>query len=169
MQMQIMNILSQNQMMKMKINNLIQNPLMMCQMNNILNILIYNQTIMNELKNMLYLEMNMNMMNVNNHINMMNIDNKNNMMNNSLKENFVHIFFEKNTGEGLTNVVVQCGLSENIKDVIKRYRNKSLDNKEEEKFIYNGLSLNLSITVREASFANFSKVIVILTQDIIGE
>ena len=47
-------------------------------MNNILNILIYNQTIMNEIKNMLNFEMNM--MHMNNQMNMMNLNNQMNMI-----------------------------------------------------------------------------------------
>ena len=147
---QIMYILNQNPIMKTMINTLIQNPLMMQQMNNILNILIYNQTIMNELKNVLNLEMNMNM---NNQINM--------ITNNIMEEESIQIIFERLDKQDKQNITVQCRPSEKFADVIKRYRNKSLDNEEKEKFIYNLYSLNPNLTVGEQGLVNLCTIKVI--------
>ena len=163
---QIMNILNQNPMMKSMIITLIQNPLMMQQMNNILNILIYNQTIMNELNNMLNLEMNMGMMNMN-----MNMNNQIIMMtNNSMKEESIQIIFERIDVDDKQdkNIIVQCKPSEKFADVIKRYRNKSLDNEEKEKFIYNRFSLNPNLTVSEQGLINLSRIIVIKQKKLYG-
>ena len=173
---QIMNTLNQNQIMKMMIYTLIQDPLMMSQMNNILNTLIYNQTIMNEIKNMLNFEMNMmhmnnqmNMMNMNNQMNMMNINNQMNMINKNINEDDIQIIFDIPEFDGLErNIVISCKYSEKIEDIIKRYRIKSLDDDVNEKFIFNRHSLNPKNTVAQEGLGNLSKIIVIKTRRIYG-
>ncbi len=169
---QIMNTLNQNQIMKMMIYTLIQDPLMMSQMNNILNTLIYNQTIMNEIKNMLNFEMNMmhmnNQMNMMN-MNMMNINNQMNMIDENINEDDIQIIFDIPEFDGLErNIVISCKYSEKIEDIIKRYRIKSLDDDVNEKFIFNRHSLNPKNTVAQEGLGNLSKIIVIKKRRIYG-
>ena len=135
---QIMNILNQNQNMKAMVSTLIQNPLMMQQMNNILNTLIYNPTIMNELKNMLDFE-SMNM-----------------------KETFL-IFFRK---EG-SRIAISCKPSDKFADVIEKYRIKSSDNDELDKFIFNSHVLDPRLTVEELGISN-NNYIEVVGSNLIG-
>ena len=128
---QIMNILNQNQNMKAMISTLIQNPHMMQPMNNILNTLIYNPTIMDELKYMLNFE-NMNKMNTMN-----------------MQETF-QILFRK---QGLI-IAISCKPSDKFADVIEKYRNKSLDNDKDNKFIFNSHVLDPRLTVEELRISN---------------
>ena len=135
---QIMNILNQNQNMKAMVSTLIQNPLMMQQMNNILNTLIYNPIIMNELKNMLNFE-SMNM-----------------------KETFL-IYFRK---QGL-KVAISCKPSDKFADVIEKYRIKSSDNDELDKFIFNSHVLDPRLTVEELGISN-NNYIEVVGSNLIG-
>ena len=153
--MQIMKVLSQNQNMKAMVSTLIQDRLMMKQMNNILNLLIYNYTIENELKEMLNLEMKMNMMNI------MNVNDPINMMrqDNIEKETFL-FFFEKMKEKTL----VSCKPSDKFADVIEKYRKKSFDNDESDKFIYNSQRLDPKLTVEELGISNYSYITVFSSQ-----
>ena len=129
---QIMNILNQNQNMKEMVSTLIQNPHMMQPMNTILNTLIYNPTIMDELKNMLNVE-SMNM-----------------------KETFL-IVFQKDK----FSIAVSCKPSDKFADVIEKYRNKSLDDDKENKFIFNSHVLDPRLTVKELGISNHNYITVI--------
>ena len=142
--MQIMNILNQNQNMKAMVSTLIQNPLMMQQMNNILNTLIYNPTIMDQLKYMLNFE-NMNKMNTMN-----------------MQETF-QIFFQKH---GL-KIAILCKPSDKFADVIEKYRIKSSDNDELDKFIFDSHVLDPRLTVEELGISN-NNYIEVVGSNLIG-
>ena len=179
--MQIMNILNQNQMMKMMTYTLIQNQMMMNQMINILNSLVYNPMLLNEMKNFMNQDLNMmnmnNMMN-NNMMNMININkimeqmtnNMNNIMNvNNMKnikmdeiknndlDNMISVVFKKRSWK----IFVLCRLDDKISDIIQRYRNKTLDNDEHLHFLYNGKGLEPSRTIAQSGIINGSLIYVI--------
>ena len=163
---QIMNFLNQNQMMKVMVYNLIQNPMMLNMMTNILNSLTYNPMIMNDIKNMMNLDLNM--MNMNNMI-MPNLNMNNMMMNNKMKDNTICLRFYKINSEGHTELnSVECSLEDKISDVIQKYREKSNDNEDNLKFIFNSRRLNPSITVNEAGLNNNSLIFISESKRIMG-
>ena len=163
---QIMNFLNQNQMMKAMIYNLIQNPMMLNMMTNILNSLTYNPMIMNDIKNMMNLDLNM--MNMNNMI-MPNLNMNNIMMNNQMKNNTITLRFEKINSQGIyERYTVLCSLEDKISDVIQKYREKSNDNEDNLKFIFNSKILNPSITVGEADLSDGSLINIVEGNQIMG-
>ena len=171
---QIMNILNQNQMMKNMVYTLIQNSMMMNQMVNILNTLIYNPMILNEIKIFRNKELNMmnmfntNLINIFNNVNNTNTFQNTNQINTQDKE--ITIIFQKKTSldQRKRLTCVQCLPNEKISDVIQKYREKSGDNDQSLKFIYNSYKLNPELTVKQADLLNNSNVFVIVTQGIVG-
>ena len=65
-------------------------------------------------------------------------------------------------------IVVICKISDKIEDVIKNYRNKSLDRSETIEFIWNSKRLPPNLTVGEEGLTNNSNIYVIETQGIMG-
>ena len=65
-------------------------------------------------------------------------------------------------------IVVICKISYKIEDVIKNYRNKSLDRSETIEFIWNSRRLSPNLTVGEEGLTNNSNIYVIETQGMIG-
>ena len=148
--------------------------MMMNQMVNILNTLIYNPMILNEIKIFRNKELNMmnmfntNLINIFNNVNNTNTFQNTNQINTQDKE--ITIIFRKNSSnnERTRHTSVQCLPNEKISDIIQKYREKSGDNDQSLKFIYNSYKLNPELTVKQADLLNNSNVFVIVTQGIVG-
>ena len=162
---QIMNILNQNQMMKMMVFTLIQNPMMMNTMMNIMNSLIYNSFLFEQIKNIMNQELNqMNFMNMNNqNLNM--INNMNNPINN-IKEKKITLIFQKSGY--LKKTFVNCYLNDKISNIIEKYRELSDDQDKELKFLFNARTINPLETVSEVGFKNGSLIIVVSLENMRG-
>ena len=140
-------------------NNLMGN---MNNMNNMLNN-------MNQMNNMM-MTMNMNL----NETQMMNpMMGLNPMMNTTMMEinpmmnsfedininNQINIIFQKNDGSDEITTI-HCDKNDKIKDIIKKYRSKSLDINKKIVFIFNAKKLNENLTVSESGLINGSIIYV---------
>ena len=65
------------------------------------------------------------------------------------------------TGQASFPVYVQCMTDEKVSKVIEKYRNKSGDYALTKKFIFNGKSLNMNLSVAEAGINNHSNIFVV--------
>ena len=84
--------------------------------------------------------------------------------NNSNIEN-INVFFRL-SGSAFINkspVMIQCLLTDKVSDIIVKYRNKSNNNDENVKFIFNAKELNKNLTVKEAGLLNNSNIFVVKT------
>ena len=77
----------------------------------------------------------------------------------------IDVFFSKGKDK---RYFVQCHFNEKIANVIKKYRNMTLDFTDTEKFIFNANVLNPSITVAEAGLYNKATIFVPETEGIRG-
>ena len=69
---------------------------------------------------------------------------------------------------GYNPVHVLCKLNDFVSDIIKKYRKYSLDNDQDERFIFNAKILNKNLTVADAGLNNNSIVVVSETKGIMG-
>ena len=171
---QIQLTMAQNPMIKQIIYTLIQNPMMMNQVMNIINVLNYNPVILNQMQNMMTQEMMIN----NQLVQMMNMMStmSQSMMNDKPEPEFKYqseniiIFFKK---RGINNeekepIIIQCRKNEKVSDAIQKYRNISKDFEVEEKFIYNAMALNPSLTLEEANMTDRAYVNIVVTRGVKG-
>ena len=70
-------------------------------------------------------------------------------------------------GEQAREIIVQCTLEEKLRDIVQKYRNKSLDN-EEKKFVYNAKNLDLSLSAAEAGLIDNATIFVLNTKNVKG-
>ena len=165
---QIMDILNQNEMMKIMVFTLIQNPIIMNTMMNIMNTLIYNSFLMEQIKNAMNQQLKMEnlIMNINNQN--LNMINNMGMMNhiNNIEENKIVVAFQKSST--IKKTFVSCYFNEKISNIIKKYKEMSNDYDKEEKFLFNGITLNPSETVYEGGITNGSLIIVLSLDNLKG-
>ena len=94
-------------------------------------------------------------------INMMYFQNLNeNEINNPVNNDEITVIF-KNTISN-KNCVVYCKYSDKIAKIIEKYREKSNDYEENEKFIFNGRTLNPSLTVGQEKIVNSNSIIKVI-------
>ena len=65
-------------------------------------------------------------------------------------------------------IVIQCTLDEKLSVIVDRYKNKSLDDITDKKFVYNAKNLNLTLTAAEAGLINNSIIFVLNTKNVKG-
>ena len=65
------------------------------------------------------------------------------------------------TGQASSPVYIQCMPDEKISKVIEKYRNQSGDYVLTKKFIFNGMGLNMNLSVAEAGINNHSNIFVV--------
>ena len=66
------------------------------------------------------------------------------------------------------SLMVQCCFKDKISDIISIYRKYTLDNNENEKFIFNAKPLNTHLTVEEAGLEKGSNIFVVETEGVRG-
>ena len=171
---QIQLTMAQNPMIKQIIYTLIQNPMMMNQVMNIINVLNYNPVILNQMQNMMNQEMMMNnqlvqMMNMMSEMNQRMMNNKPEIKNQN-ENSYITIFFKKRgiNNEDKEPIKIQCRKNEKVSDAIQKYRNISKDFEVEEKFVYNAITLNPSLTLEEANMTDKAYVFIVVTRDVKG-
>ena len=104
---------------------------------------------------------------INPQINMMHFQNLNeNEINNRVNNDEITVIF-KNTISN-ENCVVDCKYSDKIAKIIEKYREKSNDYEENEKFIFNGRTLNPSLTVGQEKIVSKSIIKVIFLGNVKG-
>ena len=170
---QIQFIMGQNPMIKSMIYTLIQYPMIINQVANIINILNHNPFIVNQLRNQMNQEMMMNS-------NLMNMMKNWTMMNKGMVENIskdkelidnptINIIFRK-SGEGSNTapIMIECKRKDKVSEAIQRYRNISRDFDDTEKFVYNAIQLNPSLTLEEANMGDYGNVFVVVTKGVKG-
>jgi hypothetical protein len=124
----------------------------------------------------------MNMMNPMNSMNMMNPMNSMDMMEqmqsmntiwNQMIQNqkssqnsnndSINVLFCKMDGQKKPPYIIQCSLSDQVSDIIQKYKNLSSDNDTNNTFIFNGKELNLKVTADEAGLFNQAFIFVMTT------
>ena len=140
---------------KYLLNNIQQNLYFI--MNNINEI----ESILNFMKNE-GLDNNPNFLLLNNQFNLMRNNFNNNIMNNNLNKK-LNITFRKTGISSSINrpVTIKCEKNEKIRDIIKRYREKSGDNDENLKFIFNARELKLESTLEQEGLREGSYIFVV--------
>ena len=94
-------------------------------------------------------------------INMMNFQNLNeNEINNRVNNDEITVIF-KNTISN-ENCVVDCKYSDKIAKIIEKYREKSNDYEENEKFVFGGRTLNPSLTVGQERIVFSNSIIKVI-------
>ena len=80
------------------------------------------------------------------------------------------VFFRKNEDDEQTSppIAILCKPDEKVSDLIKRYREKTGDFDETEKFIFNAKTLNPSLKVCEQGIEDLSRILVVVPMKIIG-
>lgn len=155
------------------------NPMMMNQMN-----MINPQANSFNQMNMMYNPMQtMNQMNLINQMNLMNQMNRMNINNpgmqtpNMSNQEQINVIFKKgsqsfggqiNEVGGQPGITIQCTPNELVSSLIQKYRSKSNDNEQEEKFIYNAKQLDLTLTVAAAGIMAGSYIFVVSTKGVVG-
>ena len=91
------------------------------------------------------------------------------MSHDSIKEKFLQIYFEKvDPDKGIVLTLIQCKPSDKLADFIRKYRNKSGEKDENEKFIYNLHSLDPNLTIEEIGLKDSCRVKVIKSRSVYG-
>ena len=94
-------------------------------------------------------------------MNMMHFQNLNeNEINNRVNNDEITVIF-KNTISN-EKCVVYCKYSDKIAKIIEKYREKSNDYEENEKFIFNGRTLNPSLTVGQEKIVSSNSIIKVI-------
>ena len=81
------------------------------------------------------------------------------------KKETIALHFRENSGR---IIVVICKMNDKIDDVIKKYRNKSLDRSETIEFIWNSRRLSPNLTVGEEGLTNNSFIFALKKGDVVG-
>ena len=87
---------------------------------------------------------------------------------NSSNSGGITVLFRKNDAPGEKPFAIQCMLSDQVSDIIQRYRNKSGDNDVTKKFIFNAKALNPQLSCAEAGLSDQANVFVVTTQNVVG-
>ena len=87
---------------------------------------------------------------------------------NSSNSGGITVLFRKNDAPGEKPFAIQCMLSDQVSDIIQRYRNKSGDNDVTKKFIFNAKALNPQLSCAEAGLTDQANVFVVTTQNVVG-
>ena len=66
-----------------------------------------------------------------------------------------------NENDPFSKVLIKCSFDEQIKEVIKRYRDITNKNTDKYKFIFNARNLNQSLTVAEAGLTQNANIFVV--------
>ena len=92
-----------------------------------------------------------------------NSNNDSNDNNNSTHDQGINVSFWKMDGQKKFPYNIQCLLSDQISDIIQKYKNLSSDNDTSNTFIFYGKELNLNVTADEAGFFNQAVIFVMTT------
>ena len=92
-----------------------------------------------------------------------NSNNDSNDNNNSTHDQGINVSFWKMDGQKKPPYLIKCLLSDQVSDIIQKYKNLSSDNDTSNTYFFNGKELNLSETVVEAGFFNQAVIFVVTT------